>query len=201
MADNANSRKISKDLDLLRKQLGDLYSNTYYSSDNSEEFKSQITDRLDNAIRNSTRDDNEYNNIANTSKLFKKLIKSGNDNGLAGNKLTKSFGTGSDNDISSLFQTNELVSSLMDNYSKTKWIKELDDEFDLITKYMPKLQSALDIKRDAVLCADSYTKEFLNIRPKGENPSSENIAYSRYLLTSQFASTSLSRQSYAVYGM
>lgn len=176
MADNANSRKISKDLDLLRKQLGDLYSNTYYSSDNSEEFKSQITDRLDNAIRNSTRDDNEYNNIANTSKLFKKLIKSGNDNGLAGNKLTKSFGTGSDNDISSLFQTNELVSSLMDNYSKTKWIKELDDEFDLITKYMPKLQSALDIKRDAVLCADSYTKEFLNIRPKGENPSSEKNA-------------------------
>ena len=44
---------------------------------------------------------------------------------------------------------------------------------------MPKLQAALDIKRDAVLCSDSYTKEFLNVRPRYENPtSSANAAIS-----------------------
>ena len=174
MPDNANqNRKVAKELELLRQQMNDLYSSTYYTSDRSDEFKTQISDKLDDAIRSSIKDDSEYQNIANTSKLFKKLMKVNNN--LPGSKLAKSFGTGQDNDISSLFQTNELVSSLMDNYASTKWISELDTEYDLITKYMPKLQAALDIKRDAVLCADSYTKEFLNIRPKNENPLSNKF--------------------------
>ena len=171
MPDNSSNRKVSKDLELLKQQMNDLYVNTYYTSDNSEEFKSQINDKLDDAIRNSTKDDGEYQNIANTTKLFKKLMKNGAN--LPGQKLAKSFGTGSDNDISSLFQTNELVSSLMDNFASTKWITELDTEYDLICKYMTKLQTALDLKRDTVLCADSFTKEFITVKAKGENPLSD----------------------------
>ena len=168
---NANNRKIKSALDLLNRQVNDLYSTTYFTTDNSAEFKSQITDRLDDAIRKSTQIDDEFKDISNTSKLFKKLLK--NNANLSGSKLAKNFGNGSDNDISTLFQSNELIASIMDNYTKVKWITELDNEFDLICKYMTKLQAALDIKRDAVLCSDSYTKKFLNVRAKGENPSSD----------------------------
>lgn len=173
MADN-NQRKVNSSLELLRRQVGDLYTSTYYTQDNSEEMKNQVSDRLDDAIRKSTQNDDEFKNISTTSRLFRKLLK--DDGNAASKKLDKAFGNGSEEDISNLFQNPEVIASLMSSYSKTKWITELDNEFDLICKYMTKLQAALDIKRDAVLCSDSYTKEFLNITAKGENPSSEKSA-------------------------
>lgn len=166
-----NKKKINMSLDLLKKQVGDLYTSTYYTPDNDEEFKTQVTDKLDDAIRKSTQDDDEFQNISNTSKLFRKLLKP--DNNSASSQLTKAFGKGTSNDITAMFQTPDMIASLMDSYTKFKWITMLDNEFDLICKYMPKLQTALDLKRDTVLCSDSYTKKFLNIRPKRENPASD----------------------------
>lgn len=172
MPDNANPKKINNALDLLRTQVGDLYSSTYFTQDNSEEFKTNVNDKLDNAIKRATQGDEEFRNISNTSKLFRKLLK--NDSNAASNKLIKNMGI--DDEFGGLFQNSELVSSLMDHYAKTKYITELDDEFDLICKYMTKLQAALDIKRDAVLCSDSYNKQFLNVRAKGESSSSDRNA-------------------------
>lgn len=172
MPDNANQRKINNSLDALKKQVGDLYTSTYYTQDNSEEMKTQVQDRLDDAIRRSTQGDEEYKNISNTSKLFRKAL-SNNGKGGNANTLISSFGKGDDKDITAIFENPNIMASIMDSYSKTKWITQLDQEFDLICKYMTKLQTALDIKRDAVLCSDSYTKEFLTVRAKGENPSSD----------------------------
>lgn len=173
MADN-NQRKINASLDLLKKQVGDLYTSTYYTQDTSDEVKNQVTDKLDDAIRQATQGDEEFKNISNTSRLFRKLLRG--DSNTASTKLARSFGTGEQDDITAMFQNSDIVASLMDSYTKTKWISDLDNEFDLICKYMAKLQAALDIKRDAVLCSDSYTKEFLNIRAKGENPNSDRNA-------------------------
>ena len=178
MADNANHKKINDTLNLLKKQVGDLYTSTYFTQDNSDELKNQVSDKLDDAIRKSTLGDNEFKNISNTSKLFRKLLKSdGGSSNNASIKLNKSFGTGGADDISTLFKDPNIMASLMDTYAKTKWITELDNEFDLICKYMTKLQTALDIKRDAVLCSDSYNKEFLTVKAIGENRASDaNIA-------------------------
>ena len=166
-----NQKKIDTSLDLLKRQVNDLYTTTYYSPDNSEEYQTQVSDKLDAAIRNSTQGDGEFQNISNVSRLFRKAFK--DDNNSAVSRLYNSFGTGNSDDISSIFQNTNLLSSIMYSYSKTKWITELDNEFDLVCKYMVKLQAALDIKRDAVLCSDSYSKKFLNVRAKGENPSSD----------------------------
>lgn len=174
---NASQRKINNSLDLLDRQVNDLYRTTYSTTNTSEELKSQLSDKLDDAIKKSTQEDGDIQNLSNTSKIIMKLMKPEN-NG-ASNKLSKSFGKGVGDDISVLFNNAGVQASLMDTYAKTKWITELDNEFDLICKYMPKLQAALDIKRDAVLCSDSYTKEFLNVRPRYENPtSSANAAIS-----------------------
>ena len=169
MADNSSKRKVNSSLDMLRKQVNDLYTTTYFTRDTSEEIKTQVSDRLDDAIRKSTQGDEEFNNISNTSKLFRKLLKP--DGSSATSKLSQNFGKGGDDDISNLFQSPDMIASIMDSYTKTKWIADLDNEFDLICRYMPKLQAALDIKRDAVLCSDSYSKDFMNVRAKGENPS------------------------------
>ena len=174
---NANQRKINNSLDLVDGQGNDLYRTTYSTTNTSEELKSQLSDKLDDAIKKSTQENGDIQNLSNTSKIIMNLMKPEN-NG-ASNKLNKSFGKGVGDDISVLFNNAGVQASLMDTYAKTKWITELDNEFDLICKYMPKLQAALDIKRDAVLCSDSYTKEFLNVRPRYENPtSSANAAIS-----------------------
>lgn len=172
---NQRGNNASSSLEQLRRQVDDMYKSTYYTQDNSDEMKSQVNDRLDDAIRASTQNDEEFQNISNTSKLFRKLMspEAGNS---ASNKLSKSFGKGTGDDISSMFQSPDIVASIMDSYGKTKWITELDNEYDMVCKYMTKLQTALDIKRDAVLCSDSYTKQFLNVRAKGENPSSDKNA-------------------------
>ena len=112
---NANRRKINSSLDMLRKQVDDLYTSTYYTRDSSEELKTQVTDRLDDAIRKSTQGDDEFQNISNTSKLFRRLLKP--DGSSASNKLAKNFGNGGDDDISNLFQSPNIVASIMDSYS------------------------------------------------------------------------------------
>ena len=170
----ANQKKINDSLDLLNRQVSDLYTTTYSTTTTSDDLRSQLSDKLDDAIKKSTEEDSDIQNLSNTSKIIMKLMKP--EANTASAKLNRSFGKGTGDDISALFQDSSIQASLMDTYAKTKWITELDNEFDLICKYMPKLQVALDIKRDAVLCSDSYTKEFLNVRPKYENPTSSKNA-------------------------
>src|SRR5699024_5907396 len=112
-------------------------------------------DELTDTIRKVTDNDPEYQNLSNITSLYQKLSNRLNSSGDA---IISNFGKNNDKDISTLFQTNEMMASLMEVYARTKWITELDSEFDMICKYMPKLKVALDIKRDAVLCSDSYTK-------------------------------------------
>ena len=149
MADNSSKRKVNSSLDMLRKQVNDLYTTTYFTRDTSEEIKAQVSDRLDDAIRKSTLGDEEFNNISNTSKLFRKLLKP--DGSSATSKLSQNFGKGGDDDISNLFQSPDMIASIMDSYTKTKWIADLDNEFDLICRYMPKLQAALDRSGEKII--------------------------------------------------
>lgn len=157
-------RRNNELLDKLDDQLSSLYRTTYFKDEIDDTLFDKVSDELTDTIRKVTDNDPEYQNLSNITSLYQKLS----------NKLSSSdaiisnFGKNNDKDISTLFQTNEMMASLMEVYARTKWITELDSEFDMICKYMPKLKVALDIKRDAVLCSDSYTKEFITITPKNE---------------------------------
>lgn len=157
-------RRNNELLDKLDDQLSNLYRTTYFKDEIDDTLFDRVSDELTDTIRKVTDNDPEYQNLSNITSLYQKLS----------NKLSSSdaiisnFGKNNDKDISTLFQTNEMMASLMEVYARTKWITELDSEFDMICKYMPKLKVALDIKRDAVLCSDSYTKEFITITPKNE---------------------------------
>lgn len=163
------SRKINKLLDNLDKQTSDLYRDTYHGTNILDTLYQNVSDELDDAIRAATDGDDEYKNLSNITKLYNKLAK---DLGGGTDEITQNFGKNNDKDISNLFMSNDMMSSLMEAYGKSKWIAELDAEFDMILKYMPKLKAALDIKRDCVLCSDSYTKEFLTIKPKNTTENS-----------------------------
>lgn len=165
MADK--NRKVSRELDTLDGQISNLYSTTYHTSDVQDLLYNKITDDLDDSIAKATGED-DFKNLSNISKLYQKLASN-----IQSDPVNMNLGKGNDKDISTLFQEPDIMGGIMEAYSKTKWIKEMDDEFDTICKYMPKLQTALDIKKDAVLCSDSYSKEFLRVLPKNETQQSD----------------------------
>ena len=132
---NKTSRKINALLDYLDKQTSDIHRRTYFGTDTADNIYSLVSDDLDDAIRRATDGDPEYQNVSNITRLLQKITK--DNNASASSKLDSAFGTGTDNDISNLFQNNEMMASLMDTYAKTKWITR--SKYDL-SKHVASLQ-------------------------------------------------------------
>ena len=70
----ANQKKINDSLDLLNRQVSDLYTTTYSTTTTSDDLRSQLSDKLDDAIKKSTEEDSDIQNLSNTSKIIMKLM-------------------------------------------------------------------------------------------------------------------------------
>lgn len=162
------SGKINKLLASLDRQSSDLFRSTYHSTDTNRQIMSQITDDLTASIQTAIKGDSVYADMSNTTKLYEKIFRNNGALGqsnLFGNQYGPSANKG--DDILALFSDPEIMSSLMQTYSDTRYIKVIDEEIDMCLKHMPKLQMALNIKKDNVLCADNFSKSF--IIPELEN--------------------------------
>lgn len=62
-------------------------------------------------------------------------------------------------------QDETMLADLMDMYSQNAVQRDLDREIDVVCKYVPKLEEALDIKADHVLCADHFNQDSMTINP------------------------------------
>lgn len=62
-------------------------------------------------------------------------------------------------------QDESMLADLMDMYSQNAVQRDLDREIDVVCKYVPKLEEALDIKADHVLCADHFNQDSITITP------------------------------------
>ena len=163
------SGKINKLLASLDRQSSDLFKSTYHTTDTNRQIMSQITDDLTASIQTAIKGDSIYADMSNTTKLYEKIFrKNGGVLGQA-NVFGNPYGpsTGKGDDILALFSDPEIMSSLMQTYADTRYIKVIDEEIDMCLKHMPKLQMALNIKKDNVLCADNFSKSF--IIPELEN--------------------------------
>lgn len=69
-----------------------------------------------------------------------------------------------------------MMDSVMTQYMANKYLKDFDDEVDTICKYMPKLLEALDTRKDNVLCADNFSKDFINLAD--ESSISKDVSFS-----------------------
>ena len=74
--------------------------------------------------------------------------------------------------IEDFFNDPTLVNKLMDSYMQNKWIIELDNEIDVVCKYMPKLTECVNCIKDSILTADNLEKDYLTFTTK-DLPSSE----------------------------
>ena len=143
-------RSIINRLTSLRKQMNGIYKDTYATDpstrDELERIGSDIEDHISKVLSRNGNDD-----VANISKLY------------AVANLRNTLDDASYNkEIVSFFEDRSITDQLVNSYLENKWVKALDDEYDVICKYFPKMQEALDAIKDSVLTADNFDKEYLS---------------------------------------
>ena len=151
--------KLNQGLNSLRRQMTGIYKDTYSTNptvkDDLERISNNIEDRINNAlVRNNSSD------VANLSRLYSAA------------KLRTSMDSKMEDSIEDFFNDPTLVNKLMDSYMQNKWIIELDNEIDVVCKYMPKLTECVNCIKDSILTADNLEKDYLTFTTK-DLPSSE----------------------------
>lgn len=149
MADS-NISKFMKSIQNISKNL---YGKTYYTSYDNKKILNTAINKMDNSIDNLLNKVEDTAGFSNISRLYTRAQNKQN------SKLNKN--------IEEIFGNETLMGDLFSMYSQNAFIKDLNGEIDAVCKYMPQLEEALDVKKDNVLCADSFNKDFINIqRPK-----------------------------------
>ena len=151
---------IDKKLDLLDQKLDGLYKDIYISRPDNKQNLDAMIDNLDSIIDQLQGSDTS---VSGMSELLRRVDKAGESNT---NKMIKS--------VQELFEDQTVLGALMMNDSIHNYIAGQNRNYDLICKYLPKLEDALEIKRDNVLCSDNFSKNFLN--PKSEKSSKDEVS-------------------------
>lgn len=126
------------------------YSKAHFSSTKPskdlERIKASINANIDRITQNN------ISNIGmpNISKLYSRLGAAQGDKDII-------------EGIRSALDDGVAMDTVMAQYMNNKYLKDLDDEIDTICKYMPKLLEALDTRKDNVLCADNFAKDFIRL--------------------------------------
>ena len=145
-----NIKIINSTLKTINSLMDGIYKATYNTDRNSMDSVNKVTKDLEDSIAN-IMSKNNMSDINNVSKLYTrmKLTDVSNDK-----QFTDS--------VTSLFEDPSISANILSMYTENRWIRDLDREYDMILKYMPKLQEALNAKKENVLSSDNFAKDFLN---------------------------------------
>ena len=152
-----NLKKANKLKGFVQSTLDKIYSSTYFSTNTNKNDLDQIKTRLDDSIDSIIVNNKNLIGKATMSSLYSRVMDSNTEK-------TKEELNKKANDLETLFTNNEtLDSGVMGFISDSNNIYEYDNKIDVILKYMPKLEEALDCKKDNVLSADHFSKDFINV--------------------------------------
>lgn len=154
----------------IQDSLDALYSRTYYTTRDNKKDLEDIKGKLDASI--DTIVSNNRNNTGNgtMSALYARLQQTGPENPEDAKKLEE------------LINDQQVIESgLMGFINNTTSVFDYDNKIDTILKYMPKLQEALDTRKDNVLSADHFSKDFINITSSNVNANPEE--YNEHIKT------------------
>lgn len=172
MADKKQSK--FKNIKLLNSTLGTInslmdgiYKSTYGSNRNSLQSVNQVTQDIEDNIANII-SKNNMQDLSNVSKLYSRMK-------LQDLSSDKKFTDG----ISAIFEDQAISDNILSMYTENRWIRDLDIEYDTILKYMPRLQEALDAKKENVLSSDNFAKDFLNESSKNLSNSQDQSLFAK----------------------
>lgn len=163
----SSNNLIKKLSDTVQNNLDYLYTRTYYSQPSNKQDIENIKSKLDNSIDNIV-SVNRNNTGSSTMSTLYSRIQQANLPGLGGS------GDEQAKKLEELINDNQVIESgLMGFINNTTTVFDYDKKIDTILKYMPKLQEALDTRKDNVLSADHFSKDFINITSSNINSDTE----------------------------
>lgn len=163
-----NMNKLNRSKSAVDNIMSSISRYTYYSPEDADKAINDLNKKINGSINTIVNNNMEAVGVPNISKLYSRLAGSSkirNNPGMKGK------------DIDEIFENSPIMDTLEDTFLVNTYLRELDDEIDSVCKYMPKLQEALDTKRDNVLCAEHFSKDFLSM--KTENVDDEMLFKSR----------------------
>ena len=144
-----NTNLNKKIIDDVQKSIDDLYKNTYFTNNDNTKYIDSIKRKMDNDLETLIDKAKSSNGGLDMSELYAKTL----------------FQNDTDqiNEIRNVLEDETMLTDIMDIYSQNTVVRDLDREIDTICKYMPKLDEALDIKKDNILSADHFNDDAVRI--------------------------------------
>lgn len=178
-SDKGQLPKVSKQLKTLASSIqsttDDIYSKTYSLSKSNKYDLEALRSGIDKSLDKIMQYNKNMDGRPNISSVYTRMLNTEKRK----NAITIDGKKVSPNDFASIFEDQALMDSAAQIYAANTYIKRYDEEIDLICKYMPKLEEAIEVKKDTVLFADQFNKDYLNVKSKS------TIAYSDTALSSE----------------
>ena len=134
----------------VQSSLDSAYSKAHFSSTKPSKDLERIKASINSNIDKITQNNISNIGMPNISKLYSRLGAMQSDKQII-------------DGIKNALDDGVAMDTVMAQYMNNKYLKDLDDEIDTICKYMPKLLEALDTRKDNVLCADNFAKDFITL--------------------------------------
>ena len=149
-----NLSSINKSFEIIDSKMDDIFKSTYNARQDNKKILDNITDDIYGTVNKILSGDEYIQNVPNITRLYSRLDK----------KLPSNSTVSTDDvrSIADVLTNNNLLSTMTTTPEVNRYIKLLDKQYDMICKYMPKLEHALAIKKDNVLSADNFSKNFIN---------------------------------------
>ena len=150
----ANSSDFSKLKDKINELIDTQYADIYLNPRDTNHILKQNRDTVQDIIQKISNNNMTNTGDSNMSVLYQKTIKDGKPNKTS-DLVSKLNDTLSDKNT---------MNNIISIYTQNTLVRDIDREIDMVCKYMPKLDDALDTRREHVLSADHFTKNSIVIK-------------------------------------
>lgn len=156
----------------IQNNLDNLYSKTYYSQPSNKQDLESIKSKLDSSIDNIVSVNMDNTGKGTMSTLYSRMQQQGS--------TFKPGDKESGKSLESLINDSQVIEAgLMGFINNTTTVFDYDNKIDTILKYMPRLQEALDTRKDNVLSADHFSKDYINIT--SSNITNDSETYNEHI--------------------
>lgn len=165
---NRTSKQMQTYADNINQKMQDIYSTVYSTPRRNADIVDQKMQDIENTVRQIIQR-NPSVEVSNITSLFSRV------------QLRKTLNDKKSNDkLLDAFNDDRITNGLLQDYMQNKWIVDLDNEIDLVCRYLPKLDQALEILKYATLTSDNYSKDFINVQTMDYNKDEMSIFISKF---------------------
>lgn len=140
--------KTNRLASFIQSNLDKLYQSTYYTQPSNKKDLDDIKSKIDVSIDNIVAKNIENAGIPNISRIYTRIYDKNTEN---------------NHTLEDMLGDKAIVDNALLSFTETTNLVDLENKIDTIIKYMPKLEEALDTRKDNVLSADHFSKDFINM--------------------------------------